>query len=150
MRLLKLSLMCLVFTMTILINAYSEGPQWVVFDADYPLDFIDANSVVLVAKRVVRFWERAGNRTWTTKKGETEFAQYTLNEMNCIKKQERGISWDKALEDQNTVDGMKARTNFLKSTENFQSNYLTRWESIEPNKHSYARYKFVCKGMESK
>jgi hypothetical protein len=136
--------------MTILANARSEGPQWVVFDSDYPLDFIDANSIVLVQKGVVRFWERAGNRTWINKKGEIEFAQYTLNEMDCIRKQERGISWDKALEDQNTIEGIAARAKFLKATVNFQRNYPTGWKSFEPNKHNYACYNFVCKGMESK
>jgi hypothetical protein len=126
-----------------------EGANWVVFDSDYPKDFIDSNSITLPEKGIVRFWERAGNRIEIDKNGKVIYAQYTLREINCALKQERGIKWDCALEDQNTTEGLKARADHMKVVleveQKLQLKYPTEWQNIEPNKHSYARYNFVCK-----
>jgi hypothetical protein len=148
MKIIILSLFLIVISIVTLPSANAEGPRWVIFDSDYPRDFIDANSITAPEKGIVRFWERAGNRMEKNKTGEITFAQYTLCEINCILKQHREIKWDMALEDQTSGEAMEARAKFLKSTTELQNQYPTRWENIEPNKHSYARYDFVCKAQE--
>ena len=45
-----------------------------------------------------------------------------------------------ALEDQQTAAGMKARAHFMGL---MLQNYPSPWESIDPNKHSYARLDYV-------
>jgi hypothetical protein len=133
------------------LNAQDE-PKWVIFDPDYPQDFIDSNSITTPGKGIVRFWERAGERIQKDKNGKVYYAQYTLSEINCVLKQIRDIKWDCALEDQNTAEGMKARADHMKVVlemkEKAQLNYPTKWESIEPSKHDYARYNFVYKCLK--
>jgi hypothetical protein len=150
MKRFKIILGFFLYALTIASAVYADGPDWVMFDPDYPKDFIDAKSITSPEKGIVRFWERAGNRKEKNTNGEETFAQYTLSEINCILKQGRDITWDRALEDQNTVEGVQARAKFLGATVEQQKFYPTQWESIEPNKHNYARYNFVCKGMQTK
>jgi len=150
MKKFKFILGFLVCTLTISLNVYADGPDWVMFDPAYPKDFIDAKSITSPEKGIVRFWERAGNRKEKNKKGKITFATYTLSETNCILKQYRDITCDMALEDQNTIEGAQARAEFLETTTKLQINPPTQWQSIEPNEHSYARYNFVCKGLGAK
>jgi hypothetical protein len=134
-----------------LINSYAEGPDWVVFDSDFPRDFIDANSITSPEKGIVRFWERAGNRIEKTMKGKITYATYILTEMNCNLKQMRIINEDMALEEQSpNHQAIKARARFLESRTKLQVNYPTPWESIEPNMHSYARLNYICKTLQTK
>ncbi len=99
---------------------------------------------------IVSFWERTGNRTEKKRNGEITYAQYTLSEIDCRLKRQRDIRWDMALEDQNSVGGEKARATFLPSTAKFQEKLPTPWESIEPDRHNYAPYGFVCSGLQPK
>ncbi len=105
---------------------------------------------IAAEKGIVRFWERAGNRVEWNNKGETVFASYTLSEINCLLKQDRRIRWEVALEDQNTIEGSRARYKFLDTITKSEMPFPTPWETIDPNKHSYARVDFVCKGSVSK
>jgi len=147
----RISPIFFVVTLVICINAYAQdAPKWVAFDPDYPKDYIDVNSITPLNKGVVRFWGRAGDRTQKNADGKTTYAQYTLSEMNCTLKQRRDLRWEMALEDQNSIDGIKARSHFYKHTASTQDQYPSPWESIEPNKHSYMRYNFVCKECQSK
>jgi hypothetical protein len=140
-----------IITLFVWINAYAQdGPKWIAFDPDYPKDYIDINSITKFDKGVVRFWERAGDRIQKNASGKTTFAQYTLREMNCTLKQIRNLKWKMALEDQNTKEGVKALADFLKQAAQIQANYPSPWETIEPDKHSYIRYNFVCKEFQSK
>jgi|SRR5208337_1673603 len=140
-----------IITLFVWINAFAQdGPKWIAFDPDYPKDYIDINSITKVDKGIVRFWERAGDRIQKNTDGKTTFAQYTLSEMNCTLKQIRGLRWEMALEDKNTIEGNKARAYFYKQTAQLQEKYPSTWETIEPDKHSYMRYNFVCKESQSK
>lgn len=127
-------------------HAYAEGPKWEIFDLNYPLDYIDVLSITNQEKDIVRFWERAGGMSEEKSKNKV-YPQYTLEEINCRLRTQRTLRWDMALEDQKTSEGMEARAKFLESTSKLQNNYPSPWESLEPDKHSYARYDFVCKKL---
>ena len=131
-------------------NIQAQEPKWVSFDSAYPNDFIDVNSTAASEDGIIRFWERVGNRTEKRPNGEITYAQYTLIEIDCRSKQQREIRWDMALEDQNSVEGKKARATFLQSTAKLQQKLPTPWESIPPDRHNYARYDFVCSGLQPK
>jgi len=128
----------------------AQEPNWIIFDPGYPNDFIDSNSITASEEGIVRFWERAGNRTEKKQNGEITYAQYTLSEIDCRSKRHRDIRWDMALEDQNSTEGKKARATFLQSTANLQKKLPTPWENIEADKHSYALYGFACDGLRPK
>jgi hypothetical protein len=145
-----LNLILLLLFLGITENIQAQEPKWVIFDHDYPNDFIDVNSMTASEDGIIRFWERAGNRTEKKPNGEITYAQYTLSEIDCRSKQQRDITWEMALEDQNSVGGQKARTTFLQSTAKLQEKLPTPWESIEPDRHNYARYDFVCSGLQPK
>lgn len=117
--------------------------SWQVFDPAFPEDFIDKTSITHPAKDIVRFWERAHAGRYVDR-GKVLFPNYTLTEINCAQRTSRALKWDSALEDQ-TPEGLAARAAFMNSTLPLQIKYPTEWESIEPNKHSYARFDFVCK-----
>jgi hypothetical protein len=99
---------------------------------------------------IISFCKRAGNRTEKRQNGEITYAQYTLSEIDCRSKRQRYIRWNMALEDQNTGGGEKARATFLQSTAKLQKKLPTPWESIEPDRHKYARYVFICSGLQPK
>ena len=115
--------------------AFAGSPSWEVFDPDYPQDYVDTLSIKSQGGSVVRFWERAGTGR-EERQGKVTFPSYTLTEMNCSKRAFRDLKWDYALEFLQTPEGMLARSNFLKSTQQLQKNYPSDWESIEPNKHA--------------
>src|ERR1700721_1922021 len=118
-------------------------PSWQVFDAAYPQDFIDALSITFQSKRIVRFWERAGAGLYV-QGGNTKYPSYTLTEINCAKRTYRDLKWDYALEDQLAPAGIAARAKFMQSTLELQKGLPSAWDSIEPNKHNYARLTYVC------
>jgi hypothetical protein len=121
----------------------AANPSWQVFDAAYPQDFIDALSKTFQSKGIVRFWERAGAGRYV-QDGNTKYPSYTLTEINCVKRIFRDLKWDYALEDQLTPEGIAARAKFMQSTLELQKGLPSAWDSIEPDKHSYARFNFVC------
>jgi len=131
-------------------NIQAQGPKWVIFDPDYPNDFIDSNSITVSEDGIVSFWERAGNNIEKKQNGEITYAQYTLSEIDCRSKRYRDIRWDMALEDQNSVGAEKARATFLQSTAKLQKKLPTPWESMEADRHNYARYDSVCNGLQPK
>jgi hypothetical protein len=145
-----LNLILLFLFLAITENIQAQEPKWVIFDPDYPNDFIDAHSMAVSEGGIITFWERAGNRTEKKQNGEITYAQYTLNEIDCMSKRHRDIRWDMALEDQNTEGGEKARATFLQSTAKLQKKLPTSWEGIEPDRHNYAHYDFVCNGLQPK
>jgi len=123
-------------------GAIAAEPTWQVFDTAYPEDFIDKTSITHPSKNIVRFWERA-HAGRHVENGKVWFPSYTLTEINCAQRTSRDLKWDSALEDK-SPEGLAARAEFMKSTLPFQKNYPSDWQSIEPNKHSYARLDFVC------
>lgn len=151
MKRLSFGLIFFAFSLIICINGYAQNePKWIAFNPDFPKDYIDINSITPPNNGVVIFWERAGDRIRKNAEGKTIYPTYTLNEMNCRLKEVRVLKWEMALEDQNTQEGIKARADFLKHTATLQKSYPSAWESIEPNKHCYMRYNFVCKESQKR
>ena len=118
------------------------GPKWEIFDSEYSHDFIDTSSFTYPEKGIVRFWERAGDKPKKLH-GRVFYPMYTLTEINCQSRTLRHLNWDVAVEHQNTPEGIAARAKFRQYLE-FQNICPSPWESIEPGKHNYARYDFVC------
>lgn len=118
------------------------GPKWEIFDPEYSHDFIDTSSFTYPEKGIVRFWERAGDKPKKLH-GKVFYPMYTLAEINCQSRTLRHLNWDVAVEDQNTPEGIAARAKFLQYLE-FQNIGPSPWERTKPEKHSYARYDFVC------
>ena len=155
MKSIFLSLILCISFLVITVDVYAEGPKWVVFDPEYSQDYIDVNSITYPEKGIVRFWERAGEKHY--EKGKVVYPQYSLIEMHCQLRTSRSLRWDMALEDQNTAQGVEARMKFIESMTKAlgydpttPEREPTPWKSIEPNKHSYARYDFVCRGLQNK
>jgi len=117
-------------------------PKWEIFDPEYSHDFIDTSSFTYPEKGIARFWERAGDKPKKLH-GKVFYPMYTLAEINCQSRTLRHLNWDVAVEDQNTPEGIAARAKFLQYLQ-FQNICPSPWERIKPEKHSYARYDFVC------
>jgi len=75
--------------------------------------------------------------------GGIAYSMYTLVEINCQSRTIRHLHGDVAVEHQDTPEGIAAKAKFLQYLE-FRDIWPLPWESIEPDKHSYARYDFVC------
>ncbi len=143
-----MDLILLLLVLVITEDIQAQDPKWVIFDPDYPNDLIDANSLAASEDGIISFWERAGNRTKEKQNGEIPYAQYILREIDCPSKRHRDIRRGMALEDQNP-EGETARTTFPQSAK-LPEKLPTPWKGIEPDKHDYARYDFVCNGLQPK
>jgi hypothetical protein len=145
MKFIYTSFIVVLISLTFMNVAQAQEANWVIFDPAYPLDFIDVNSITSPTKGIIRFWERGGLHSSINKNGDTVFAMYSLTEINVKLKQIRTLKCEMALEDQATLQGIEAKAKFIQGSSEILKNYPTQWESLEPDKHSYARYNFVCK-----
>ena len=130
--------------LTMLPQLLVAAPNWIMFDAAFPEDYIDMSSIVSSTENTKRFWERGG----TGRKvigGRVMYPQYYLIEFNCKLKSARTLKWEYALED-HSPEALGARAKFVGSTDKLHIKYPTDWESIEPTAHSYALFDFVCPG----
>lgn len=150
-----LGLIFLASSMFITSSGHAQEPKWVIFDPDYPHDYIDVTSISYPKKSIARFWEKAGEKH--EQKGKIIYPQYNLMEINCQERTSRSLRWNMALGDQNSIQGREARMKFIESwtkalgyDPTSPKREPTPWRSIDSNKHSYARFDFVCKGLNDK
>lgn len=140
--------LAVILSLSIATDVLAAGPEWVAYDPDYPLLFVDVASISMTGESSVQYWMRGGKRG--PSKGAVKGPIYILYEVDCAKRLSRQVKVDAAVEDMRTPEGMLWRAEFLEKYAGMYEPLPSPWEALEPTKHEYLLTDLVCKPLKAK